>query len=83
MAPEVNAAEVERALAAAANEDFEVRILPGLNHLFQHAATGALSEDGEIEETFAPEALEIVGDWIAARFARPRPPAAPRPANTD
>ncbi|HEX6203494.1 MAG TPA: alpha/beta hydrolase, partial [Thermoanaerobaculia bacterium] len=55
-------------LAAAGNEDFEVRILPGLNHLFQHSATGAVSEYGEIEETFAPEALEIVSDWIVGRF---------------
>lgn len=73
VAPEVNAERVERSLAAAGNEDFEVRILPGLNHLFQHATTGAISEYGEIEETFAPQALELIGDWILERFAEPRP----------
>lgn len=41
--------------------------LPGLNHLFQHARTGLPSEYASIEETFAPEALGILGDWILAR----------------
>jgi pimeloyl-ACP methyl ester carboxylesterase len=40
--------------------------LDGLNHLFQHCATGLPGEYGAIEETFAPEALEAIGDWIAA-----------------
>jgi hypothetical protein len=38
--------------------------LPGLNHLFQRAATGSPSEYGSIEETIAPEALKAMGDWI-------------------
>jgi pimeloyl-ACP methyl ester carboxylesterase len=38
--------------------------LPGLNHLFQHASTGSPDEYGKIEETFAPEALKAIGDWI-------------------
>lgn len=41
--------------------------LPGLNHLFQHARTGLPSEYGSIEESFAPEALGIIADWILAR----------------
>ena len=41
--------------------------LPGLNHLFQHARTGLPSEYGSLEESFAPEALGIIGDWILAR----------------
>jgi hypothetical protein len=40
--------------------------LPGLNHLFQHAKTGAFSEYAQIEETFAPEALEKIADWIGS-----------------
>jgi len=40
-----------------------------LNHLFQHAETGALTEYSKIEETFAPEALKIIGDWIKSRTA--------------
>lgn len=74
VAPQVNADAVRAALAAAGNPDHTERILPGLNHLFQHAGTGGLEEYGTIEETFAPEALGAIGDWIAARFpGKPRP----------
>lgn len=38
--------------------------LEGLNHLFQHANSGAPDEYGTIEESFAPEALKAIGDWI-------------------
>ena len=72
----INAEAVRSALAFAKNPDFEVRTLPDLNHLFQHARTGGIDEYGTIEETFAPEALQAVGDWIAARF--PGPAAAAR-----
>ena len=36
----------------------------GLNHLFQHCTTGELGEYKEIEETFAPEVLTEMIDWI-------------------
>ena len=42
----------------------DCRELPGLNHLFQHCATGASSEYVLIEETFAPEAMQAVADFI-------------------
>jgi hypothetical protein len=45
--------------------------LPGLNHLFQHATTGAIGEYRDIEETFSPEALALIGDWISQRFVKP------------
>ncbi len=38
--------------------------MPGLNHLFQHCKTGSSKEYGVIEETFSPEALEIIKSWI-------------------
>ena len=38
--------------------------LEGLNHLFQHCDRGLPGEYGAIEETFAPEALKAIGDWI-------------------
>lgn len=68
VAAEVNAEILEASLRAAGNEDYEVYILPGLNHLFQHAETGAISEYGTIEETFSPDALELIGDWITTRY---------------
>ena len=70
VAPQVNAPLVEKALRAAGNGDFQVTILPGLNHLFQHAETGLMDEYGNIEETFAPEALAMIGDWIRERFVK-------------
>lgn len=44
--------------------DVTLRMLPGLNHLFQHATTGSLSEYAQIEETMSPLVLQIIGDWI-------------------
>ena len=41
--------------------------LPGLNHLFQTAKRGAMEEYGEIEETIAPAALKLIGDWVVAQ----------------
>lgn len=64
----VNSEAVRASLAAAGNRDHEERSLPRLNHLFQHAETGGIDEYGAIEETFAPEALGTIGDWIVARF---------------
>jgi len=56
--------------ATSANRDATIRELPGLNHMFQTARTGAVGEYADIEETFAPAALEIVSSWIRARFER-------------
>ena len=36
----------------------------GLNHLFQRAKTGAISEYAEIETTIEPEVLEDIATWI-------------------
>lgn len=44
--------------------NIEVHVIPGVNHLFQHCETCSTLEYGEIEETFAPEVLDIMTDWI-------------------
>lgn len=54
----------------AGNPDVTITELPGLNHLFQHATTGGIGEYGAIEETFSPKALQIMADWINARFGK-------------
>jgi len=56
---------LREALAEAGNDRSLVAELPGLNHLFQHALTGAPSEYGAINETMAPEVLSQIADWIA------------------
>lgn len=65
--PKENNPAIEQALKAGGNRDFTVKELPGLNHLFQTSKSGAVTEYGEIEETFAPEALKLIGEWIAKR----------------
>lgn len=60
----VNLPAIEKALKSGGNKSVVTISLPGLNHLFQHCKTGAPSEYGEIEETFSPEVLKIMSDWI-------------------
>jgi len=62
--PKQNLPVIRKALADARNKNFEVDELPGLNHLFQTAKTGAVSEYAEIEETMSPVALEKIASWI-------------------
>jgi fermentation-respiration switch protein FrsA (DUF1100 family) len=64
--PKENMPLVEQALKKAGNTNYKVEILPNLNHLFQNADTGLPMEYARIEETFAPAALTVVGDWIRA-----------------
>lgn len=66
----INLTAIEDALKAGGSEDFTVKEFDGLNHLFQHATTGGLSEYSQIEETFAPEALVFIADWIGAHAAK-------------
>ena len=42
----------------------EIKAIEGLNHMFQHCNTGDPSEYKDIEETFAPEALEVITTWL-------------------
>ncbi|MBA7497558.1 hypothetical protein ES704_00286 [subsurface metagenome] len=65
--PKESLQSIEEALIAGGNKDYTVKELPNLNHLFQTAQTGALSEYSQIEETIAPEALDLVGKWILDR----------------
>jgi pimeloyl-ACP methyl ester carboxylesterase len=69
--PAQNLPQIEAALKAGGNRDATARTLPGLNHLFQTCQTGAASEYGKIEETFAPDALSVIGDWVVERM-KPR-----------
>ena len=63
--PDQNMPLIEKSLKEGGNTRFETKVFPGLNHLFQHAKTGQLSEYGQIEETMAPEVMELVASWIS------------------
>jgi pimeloyl-ACP methyl ester carboxylesterase len=66
-----NLPAIEKALRDGGNADVTIRKLPGLNHLFQTAQTGAISEYARIEETVSPLALETVAGWIENHVATP------------
>ena len=59
-----NLPAIEKALKSSGNNSVKTMLLPGLNHLFQDCEKGLPSEYGNIEETFSPEALKIISDWI-------------------
>jgi len=61
---------IEKTLKAAGNNDYEVKELPGLNHMFQTAVTGSVSEYGKIEQTIAPAALKTITEWIFSQTGR-------------
>jgi fermentation-respiration switch protein FrsA (DUF1100 family) len=65
---EANLAAIRSALERGGNPDFTVASLPGLNHLFQNAETGAPTEYSRIDETMSPVVLERVSGWILERF---------------
>ena len=62
--PDLNMPEIKKALTKGGNKDFEMVEIEGLNHLFQKCETGAMGEYISIQETFNPEALSKIGDWI-------------------
>jgi len=64
VAAEVNLPAIEKALKSSGNKNVKTIMLPGLNHLFQHCTTGLPAEYNKIDETFSPEALKIISDWI-------------------
>jgi len=65
-----NLPAIERALRQAGNTRFTIQELPGLNHLFQTAKTGAFDEYARIEETMSPQALETIATWIENQMKR-------------
>ena len=68
--PEEDLTAIDAALKEGGNRDYRVVRMPGLNHLFQTATTGAPSEYEKIEETVSPSALELIATWINQHFGR-------------
>jgi uncharacterized protein len=62
--PKENLSAIESALKRGGNKNYETKLLPGLNHLFQTSKTGAISEYSRIEETISPLALETMLNWL-------------------
>jgi hypothetical protein len=53
-----------KSLKKANNTNFDLKVLNGLNHLFQNSTTGNINEYEKIEETFSVEALDLMSNWI-------------------
>lgn len=49
-----------------ANTKSEIKVYPGLNHLFQECKTGMPTEYNSIEQTVSPQVLEDIATWIGA-----------------
>ena len=62
--PKENLSAIEEALKVGGNQNYTIKELPNLNHLFQTAQTGLPAEYVKIEETISLVALKIIGDWI-------------------
>ncbi|MEM1182723.1 MAG: alpha/beta hydrolase [Acidobacteriota bacterium] len=60
--PALHRPALEKALAQ--NDRADVETLAGLNHLFQTAGSGLVVEYSQIDETFAPAALDRIATWI-------------------
>jgi fermentation-respiration switch protein FrsA (DUF1100 family) len=63
----INLEAIKRNAEKNGNKDVTTMEFPELNHLFQHSTTGMPLEYAGIEETFSPEVLQIMANWINSR----------------
>ncbi len=55
---------IKVALQKSKSKVFEVKMLPGLNHLFQKCSTCTIAEYAQLEETINPEVLAVIANWL-------------------
>lgn len=65
-----NLPEIAAALRAAGNRDFSIVEIPGLNHLFQTAIGISPTDYDKIDEIVAPQALDVITNWIIDHVER-------------
>jgi len=63
-----NLSAISAALKRGGNQNVTIKEYPGLNHLFQECATGLPGNYGLIEQTFSPEVLRDLAEWINFNF---------------
>ncbi|MGI9465498.1 MAG: alpha/beta hydrolase [Rubripirellula sp.] len=66
----LNLPAIRDTLLAAGNQNVEINVYPGLNHLFQECNTGLPTEYGIIEETFNLVPLRRMTSWTLEQAAR-------------
>ncbi|MBX9735163.1 MAG: prolyl oligopeptidase family serine peptidase [Chitinophagaceae bacterium] len=62
--PEQNITAIIKAVNKGGNKNITTKIFPGLNHLFQRCTKCTIQEYAELEETFSPEVLIYIKDWL-------------------
>jgi fermentation-respiration switch protein FrsA (DUF1100 family) len=62
--PTGNLAGIEAALKKSKVKKYKVQEFPDLNHLFQPCMRCDIKEYGQLEESFSPEVLKVMGDWL-------------------
>ncbi|RZL43941.1 MAG: hypothetical protein EOP00_22170 [Pedobacter sp.] len=60
----LNTEAIAKSLQEGKNKNLQVQIFPNLNHLFQHCIECSVAEYARIDETFSPEVLKTMSDWI-------------------
>ena len=59
-----NLGNIRDALKEQSHPLTQVKEIYGVNHLFQKAGSGLMSEYSSIEETMSPAVLELLGNWV-------------------
>ncbi|MDB5202039.1 MAG: Alpha/beta hydrolase family protein [Ferruginibacter sp.] len=59
-----NLAGIKAALEKSKSPAYEVHEMAGMNHLFQTCKKCTVTEYGELEESFSPEALALISTWL-------------------
>ena len=59
-----NLQAIADALKEGGNTEYITQEIPNVNHLFQTADTGLISEYGKIEETISKSVLELILNWL-------------------
>jgi uncharacterized protein len=60
----INQDAIKVALEKGGNMNYKIIELEGLNHTFQPCKTCSMTESKDIEQTFSPDALQIIANWI-------------------
>lgn len=66
----LNIPTIKESLKFAENDKVTYEMIEGVNHLFQTAPTGAVSEYSSIEETISPKVLLLIRDWVKKQVKR-------------
>ena len=60
----VNLTAINNSLKKGGNKNVKIKEYPNLNHLFQECTTGSPAEYSTIDQTFSPDVLKDLADWI-------------------